>query len=206
MLTPEEFRAEHERAVARANELRPRIVRAQGWDELFLSPAVAKADFQKYLVDGWRFYYIEENPEDPSVLYTVEAHPDGEIHTIRQHGLDTSYQRRLNGDVVQTFYYTDKPPRAELITPRIGNVDHTFTNSDADFPDDMIYTLTEDPTVRYRLAFLVSHLRGKPATQGWEDTMLQNGYMPQRIGYRLIPGYALEELAGLKIQHPQVFS
>lgn len=68
----------------------------------------------------------------------------------------------------------------------------------------MIYTLTDDPKHRTRLAFLVSHLRGKPATQGWEDTMLYNGYVPQKIGYRLIPDYALKELAKLRIQYPQI--
>jgi len=205
MATPEEFRAEHERAIANAYDLRTTLVRAERWDQLFASPEEAQADFQKYLVDGWRFYYIKKD-DDPSVIYTVEPDPEGDLHKIRQNGLDTVYQRRQNGDVAQIFYYPNKPPKVDLITPGIGNIAHSFTNADAEFPEDMIFTLSEDPNTRMRLAFLVSHLKGKPATPGWEDTMLYDGYLPQRIGYRLIPGYALEELAELKAQHPQAFS
>ncbi len=207
MATVEEIRAEHEKALARASELRPRIVRAERWDQLFASPEVAQVDFQRYLVDGWRFYYINEGRDDPPVVYTVEPHPDGNIHRIaRQKGYDTTYQRLPNGDVAQTFYYPDKPPKIDLITPSIGNIDHPFTNVDTYFPNNIIEALSEGPEHSVRLTFLASHLEGKPATQGWENTMLYNGYIPQRIGYRLFPDYALEELAQMRIQHPQIFS
>lgn len=109
MATPEEFLEERAQAFIRAGELRGRIVRADSWDQLFTSPEGALADFQKYLVNAWRFYYIKEKADDPSVQYTVEPHPNGEIHKIRQNGLDTTYQRLPNGDVAQTFFYPDRP-------------------------------------------------------------------------------------------------
>ncbi|MBI2601248.1 hypothetical protein HYW42_04825 [Candidatus Daviesbacteria bacterium] len=205
MTTPEEFRTENEQRIVRAGELRSTIVRAQSWGQLFASSEEAQADLQKNLIDAWRFYYKKD---DPSVKYTVEPHPDGDIHrVIMNKGHDTTYQRLHNGNVVLTFHSPNKPPDVKMIIPSIGNIDHPFAASDVVIPDDdvidSILSGLESITAA-RLTLLFSHLKGKPATQGWEDTMLYNGYLPERIGHRLFPHYAVEELAKLREQFPQI--
>ena len=195
MATLEELRAEHARAETRATELRRGIVRATSWEQLFSTPEEAQADFQRNLVDAWRFYY---GKDDPKVQYTVEPDSDGDIHrVVREIGSDTTYQRLLSGDVVLTIYSPDRPPSVSLITPGVGNIDHRFAEAD-------LISTDWEAFGALRLAMLFSHLGGKPATQGWEDNMLYNGYVPQRIGHRLFPGYALDKLAELREKHPHL--
>ncbi|GEM_PF-4215518 len=207
MTTPEDLRPRPEQA-KRATELRGQIVRASSWGQIFATAEEAELSFRN-LVDEDRFYYRKN---DPRVEYTVEPHPDGDIHrVVRNKGYDTTYQRLLNGDIVFTFYYPDpdKPPRVQLITPNIGNIAHPFTDADVAVPDDKVVDSLleelEDLSLQSETidSFLFSHLKGKPATQSWENTMLHNGYMPQRIGYKLFPGYAIEALARLREEYPQ---
>ncbi len=205
MLTPEEFKARHEAALARVPELRSRVVRAERWDQLFPSPAEAETDFIENLINADRFYYKRD---DPAVEYIVEPNPRGDIHRItRNVSYTTTYQCFLNGDVALTFYYPDKSPSVNRITPSIGNIDHPFTTADVLIPDtEAVDALLRDPSLRenmMRLTLLFSHLRGKPATQGWEETILYTGYLPQRIGYRLFPDYTIEALAKVREEQPK---
>ncbi|MDO8658215.1 MAG: hypothetical protein Q7K55_05730 [Candidatus Levybacteria bacterium] len=207
MATPEEVLARFAQAEIKGAEIRGRIARAERWDQLFATEEEADACF-KNLIDAHRFYY-EKN--DPSVEYSVESHPDGDIHRVVKHkGYDSTYQRLSSGNVTLTFYYPDpgKSPSVNLITPSIGNIAHPFTSADVAIPEeDTLHSLMfDDPDLRDKcinLTFLFSHLKGKPATQGWENIMTDNGYMPQRIGYTLYPGYAIEALAKLRVEHPQ---
>lgn len=206
MTTPEDFLAENNRVEVRAAELRGKIVRAERWEQLFTSPEEAQGDFQRNLVDNWRFYYRKD---DCLAQYSVEPYPEGDIHrVIMDKGHDTTYQRLLNGDVIFTIYSPDKPPSVNLITPGIGNINHSFTNTDVVLPEgDVIEPILKELDSRqdsFHFGFLFTHLKGKPATQDWEDTMLHNGYLPQRIGHRLFPGYALAEVAMLREEYPQL--
>lgn len=205
MLTPENSQEKHEQAEARAKELRSTIVRAKRIEELFASTEEAEADFRTTLVDAHRFYYKKD---DPDVEYVIEAHPDGDIHRVTRNGTHpTTFQRLVNGDVNLIFYYPDKSPSVQLITPEVGNINHPFTRTDVVTPDaEVVDSLLEDLSLEANgisLVLLLSHLRGKPATQGWEDTMLYGGHIPQRIGYRLFPDYALNALAKLRQEYPQ---
>jgi len=40
---------------------------------------------------------------------------------------------------------------------------------------------------RLNLSIMLSKIRGKPATIGWEETMLLNKKLPQRVGFRIYP-------------------
>jgi len=203
MTTPEELLARDAQKEIRATELRGGIVRAERWERLFPSPEEAQADFQRNIVDGWRFYYGNDGP---TAGYVVEPNSEGDIHrVVRGKGHDQTFQRLLNGDVVLTYHSPDKPPKVDLITPGTGNFAHQFTSADVTISDMEIDSLLEDPNLKSGrpAPFLFTHLRGKPATQGWEDTMLYDGYMPQRIGHMLFPGYAIEALAILREEHPQ---
>lgn len=209
MSTPEELLAKLSEKQAKSEGLKERIVRAQSWNQLFATPAAAESDFQGNLVDAWRFYCGEN---DSSVEYTVEANPNGDIHRVtRDRGHTTTYQRLLSGDVIITFYYPDKSPHSDIITPSIGNIAHSFTTADVLVipAEKTILKIINNQDlyeeVRSRigdLTMLHSHLRGKPATEGWEDTILYNGHLPQRIGHRLFPDSALETLAKLKETYP----
>lgn len=197
MTTLEEFSARHAQAEARATELRGKITRAERWDQLFSPSEEAQADFQRNLVDAWRFYY---GKDDPLVQYSVEPNPDGDIHKIIRsdsHSGYSTYQRLLNGDVAISYYTSDKLPEVNLITPAIGNIDHPFVESDIASIDWEVFRALGLP-------LLSSHLKGKPATQDWEDTMLHAGYIPQRIGHKLFPDYALDALVRLREEHPQI--
>lgn len=210
MWIAENPQAEQQKEI-RAAELRGQIVRAQSWGQLFRSPEEAEVDFQTNLVDAWRFYHGKDNPK---VKYTVQPHPNGSIHIV-SYGEEqpTTYQRFLNGDVALTNYSSDTSPHVSLITPNIGNIAHPYTTKDIAIDEDALTTLIDyldeqdnqvDSDVAERLVFISGYMRGKSATQGWENTMLHNGYMPQRIGYRLFPDFALESLIQFKEQYPQL--
>lgn len=211
MTTPEELLASIEASKAQAEQLKTQIVRAQSWDQLFPSPEVAQAEFQR-LVNEHRSYYKEN---DPSVKYTVEPHPAGDIHRVVRHkGHEATYQRLANGDIILIFYSPDNPPHENLITPSIGNINHTFTAADIVIPDqEAVLEIELDKDRRNKVSSKIGsevgslpfYLKGKPATQGWEDTMLYNGFIPQRIGYKLFPNKYLEALTRLKEVCPELF-
>lgn len=214
MATPEELLEKLERARARGEELKTQIVRAERWDQLFATPEEAITDFLEHLVNAHRFYY---GKDDARTEYHVEQNPRGNIHVItRDPGYATTYQRLPNGDVVLVFHYPDKPTSVNHITPSVGNIDHVFTPSDvADIPTEERVLEIINNRVLYReissaigrdFTLFSSHLRGKPATEGWEDTILHNGYLPQRVGYCLFPDYALEAFVKFKATSPHLLS
>lgn len=205
MPTPEELKAIFAQEEAKSQELREKIVRAQNWSQLFSNPKAAQVDFKTNLVDAHRFYYKKD---DHNVVYTVEPNPDGDIHRVSNSpGYDSTYQRLSNGDIRITHYFPDKPADIDLITPDIGNIDHPYTNQDlVRIDEDALMGLKCDVMTFSRLTVLSSYLRGKPATHGWEDTMLRIGFLPQRIGHRLFPHSSLEELNQLRKQYPQLIA
>lgn len=196
MTRPEEPRAGVIQTEVTPQELRGRIVRAQSWNQLFPTDEAAQVDFKTSLVDDYRFYYIKD---DPTVVYIVESNPDGDIHrVIRNKGYDKTFQRLTGGDIRIVSYNPHRPESVDLITPNIGNIDHPYTQGD-------IVTLNEE-MLSDSDALISSWLKGKPATQGWEDTMLHNGHLPQRIGHRLFPHTALERLNQIKERSPQLIA
>lgn len=46
---------------------------------------------------------------------------------------------------------------------------------------------SSDSEERSVLATLLFYIRGKPATIGWEEIMLENDKLPQRVGYKVYP-------------------
>lgn len=215
MITPEEPQGDirrHEVAIARAEKLKAQIVRAERWDQLFPNSEEAEADFLEYLINDHRFYY---GKNDSRTEYHIEPDSEGDIHSItRDKGYTTTYQRLASGDVILVLHYPDKPPSVKHITPNIGNIAHPFTRQDVLFQptEEIVLRVTRNrelykeisSAVGVDFTLLSSRLRGKPATQGWEDTMLSNGHIPQRIGFSLFPNYALEGLKKLKGTYPHL--
>lgn len=196
MATPEGLRKS-----LKTKQLETRIVRAESWRQLLPTEEVAQKDFRTNLVDAYRFYYGKDNPK---VIYVVESDSDGDIHRVtRDKGYDTTYQRLQNGNVRIVSYFPHKPESVALITPGIGNIDHPYTQR------DLITIIDESGLAAIRSerdALIVSWLKGKPATQGWEDTMLRSGHLPQRIGHRLFPHTALDRLNHIKKRYPQLIA
>lgn len=52
---------------------------------------------------------------------------------------------------------------------------------------------------------LLFYLKGKPATEAWEETFLNNGHLPQRVGHRIFPSFVLEAQAKLLQKFPEQF-
>lgn len=212
MASPEELRKQIEEMVRRADELRGRIVRAEHWGQIFATPEEAEADFIDNIVNVDRFYYGKNKR---ALRYEKEPHLDGFIHrVIIDEGYETTYQRLASGEVILISYYPDKPITIHYITPGIGNIAHPFTIADTVIPnrramgvfiedEDRVRDISE--TIGTDLEILPFFLKGKPATTGWEESMLRSGYLPQRIGYRLFPHFALEAHVKLKEIHPQLF-
>lgn len=215
MVSPEELKKQIEEMVKRADELRGRIVRAEHWSQIFATPEEAEADFIENLIDAWRFYYGKNKLP---LRYEIEPHPDGSIHRVIMNegneGYETTYQRLAGGDVILISYYPDKPFTIHYITPSIGNIAHPFTIADTVIPNRRAMdVLIEDEdraestseAIGTDLEILPVYLKGKPATTSWEESMLRSGDLPQRIGYRLFPHFALEAHVKLKEIHPQLF-
>lgn len=193
-------------------ELRGKIVRAKSWNQLFTTPEEAEADFMEHLVGAARSEY-EKNGTLRE--YRIESHPDGEIHVfVRTYeGRYSTYQRLASGDVVLTFHYPDKAPSVNLISPSIGNIDHPFNLSNISGPNPSVLTnLVRDQEKLAMIKDVIgtipfgfgSILRGKPAIQRWEDAMLNNGNLPQRIGCRIFHQSILEFQTRFAAVYPQL--
>lgn len=192
-------------------KLRGQIIRAERWDQLFATPEEAEADFLSGLVGESRRYF-EENRAP--YQYRIEPNPDGDVHVVERYpGDDTRFQRLANGDVIMTFNDPEKGPRPNLITPSAGNIAHPYTFTNTIKPDlQVILDLIPNKEKTAEIEEAVGadpmsfsfYLDGKPATQGWEEVMLGNGYLPQRIGHRLYPDFALAAQVKFAAAYPEL--
>ena len=202
MRSPEEQTAYWDTLKARGQELKGKIVRAESWGQLFASPEEAQADFLARVVEDFR----EEYADNSSLrIYTVAPDPDGDVHrfdrTSAVGGGFTTVQRFTDGDVVIAFNRPGNLPSVSKIVPGAGNIAHDFTVADTLQPHHpTVFKLIGDKqeyaaavqVIGADLTHLSQYLRGKPAVMGWEETMLDNGHFPQRIGHRIYPSFVLE--------------
>lgn len=205
--------AELERRAALGEELRARMVKAESWDQLFQTPEEAKADFLKCIIRAHQ-RYLEENRTLQQ--YTVESHPDGDIHIFGRQGHHQSrYQRLRSGDVVLEFHSPGKGVNRDLITANVGNIDHPYTDANTIVPDtqvimeiDRTLGTPEYDAVKTTIGTdpfnLLVYLAGKPATAAWERIMLGNGHLPQRIGHLIIPNFVLEAQVKFASAYPDL--
>lgn len=194
-------------------ELRGKIVRASSWSQLFATPAEAEADYLREIVEESR-----KAQESINMLqeYRVDADPNGDIHSVtRKDGHNTRMQRLPNGDVVLEFSNPNDPTHRNLITAAVGNIDHPFSVANTVGPDvKTVINLNqgigtpEYEEMRARIGIdpmtFIPYLRGKPAITAWEDIMLENGHLPQRIGHRIFPHFVLEAQAKFAAAYPHL--
>lgn len=190
-------------------ELRGRIVRATSWRELFSSEEQEMADFIDNLVGAARAEY-EGNHSLRE--YRIEHLPEGDLHVFERTtpGLSSTYQKlKSDGNVIITFNHPDGSSNSGIVTPDVGNVAHNFTTANTVLPDRKLLEGFSDKELQAvtgtDLMALTFYIKGKPATKGWEETMLYNDYLPQRIGHRIFPSFVLEAQSCLQQAYPRFF-
>jgi len=190
-------------------ELRRRITRAISWRELFPSRKQEKADFIDNLVGTAKAEY-----EGNQTLreYRVEHLSEGDLHILERTtpGSNSTFQKlRSNGNVVMIFNLPNGLSRSYIVTPDVGNVDHNFTVANTVLPDREILKGFNDKELQAvtgtYLSTLIFYIKGKPAVKGWEEVMLYNDHLPQRIGHRIFPNFVLEAQSRLLQAYPQYF-
>lgn len=206
--------AEMVRREAMGKELRSKIVRAQTWKQLFSTPEEAETDFLVNIVGKSRKEF-----EDNHTLqkYRVDLCPQGNIHVfVRTNNIgSSSYQRLQDGDVIIESHDPEESIHRDIITATVGNINHPFTIVNTVRPDlQVILDLIQQigtPTYEKMKATIgtdpisfVTYLNGKPATRGWEDLLLSNGNMPQRIGHRIFPHFVLEAQVKFATTYPHL--
>lgn len=190
-------------------ELRSKIVRAANWRELFPSREQEMADFVENLVGAAKAEYKSNGSLRQ---HRVEQLPEGDLHVFERttNGLSSTYQKlESSGNVVITFNHPDGSSNSDIVTPDVGNVAHEFTAANTVLPDREFLEQLGDEKLQAvagtHLMALTFYIKGKPATKGWEETMLYNGHLPQRIGHRVFPNFVLEAQSRLQQAYPQVF-
>lgn len=194
---------------AKMAELRKQIVRAESWNQLFKSPEEERVDYEEHLVGG----ALAEYKGNGSLKeHRVEPNTEGDIHVLERtdKGSYSTYQK-LNGsrDVIITFNHADKEPHRVIVACGVGNISHPFTRANTVVPSSEVLRQIGDEEIQRitgtHIMALGSNSKGKPATEGWEETMLYYGHLPQRIGHRIFPTFVLEAQAKLMVAYPQLF-
>jgi hypothetical protein len=164
------------------------LVRASSWQEIFQSPQDADKQYEEYL-DRQRDEYSQNN-EQFEESRSVDIGKNTDITVFkRNNGNQTTVQRLTNGNVVLSFADDNKVHNTEII-PEVGNIDHDWSNEkiqDMQASLKLRYKYEPDIKKRGQLVMVSTYIKGKPATQGWENLMLEHGNIPQRVGYRIFP-------------------
>ena len=208
----EQTQAYLDKRKAVAEELRKKIAHAGTWSQIFSSPEKAQTDFIERIVGDFKDEYAANGSLKG---YFIEENPDGDIHRFDrfEKGHFATAQRLVGGDVIMTFNSSGEKPSIDRIIPGSGNIDHSFTLADTISPSmSVIFDLIKDPemvseigrTIGADVVSLFAYLRGKPATIGWENVMLENGKLPQRIGHRIYPSFALEAQRKIRGFYPHL--
>jgi hypothetical protein len=188
--------------------LRRQIVRASSWRQLFPSRQAEMQDFIDHIVGAVKAEY-ESNHS--LVGYWVEKSPKGAIHFLEHTdgGRFTTFQKLASGDVVINFNTADGLTHTDVVTPSVGNINHTYTIAQTILPDSSFFKRLDLDTFEditgTSLYSVKIYRKGKPATQAWEDMMLFNSHVPQRIGHRVYPAFVLEAISNLQRAYPQEF-
>lgn len=196
-------------AEAKMAELKKQIVRADNWDQLFASPEEERVDYEEHLVGG----ALAEYKGNSSLKeHRVEPNPEGDIHVLEKtdKGSYSTYQKlNENRDVIITFNNPNEEPHRAVVTCGVGNISHPFTRANTFVPSSKILKQIGDEEIQRitgtNILALGFYSKGKPATEGWEETMLYNGHLPQRIGHRIFPDFVLKAQAKLMVARPQLF-
>lgn len=164
------------------------LSRFKSWEEIFPDPAEADRQYSA-LVAGLRAEYsgsrtlleerVEVNPKTGLPATVFE----------KTFGGYTRIERLPSGDVRYEF---NQPRTVHLqkVVPLVGNKDHDWTYDEiVGLQAQVALALAEssDPNEGSNLATMLSYLEGKPACVEWEETMLENMKLPQRVGFMIYP-------------------
>lgn len=162
------------------------LARFNSWEEIFPDPAEADRQYLDLLVELRAEYSgnqtllrerVEVNPQTSSAATVFERTTGGFSRIERLPGGNVRYEHKHFGEV-----------HIAEVVPQVGNKDHDLTfDGIIGLQAQVAAALTEssDPKEGLILAILLSKIEGKPATAGWEETMLRNKKFPQRVGFRI---------------------
>jgi hypothetical protein len=165
------------------------IERFTSWEEIFPDPTEQERQFQAYLEKMRKDYHVGSSRVKEIV--TVEEGTGFTTITFEEpSGTSYSSVQRLGIGDIKLVYADPERNREELITPEAGNKSHDWTFDGIKLMHQTVKSLIRS---KPHLVLMETHLRGKPATMGWEETFIHNKHFPQRVGYMLYPDQSLRE-------------
>lgn len=163
------------------------IERFRSWDEIFPNRDEANRQYSEFLNSMMTGY------DSKKTIRRTQVDPKTGLSftTFEGNGVNTSVWRLENGNVRINF----SPDSDIVVTPEVGNKTHDWTYNQLNSMREHIKELGKSAGViaRTRLVFLGIYLAGKPAAMSWEEIMVYNQRLPQRIGYRIYPADSLED-------------
>lgn len=166
------------------------ITRFQGWGELFSNQESADQQYKDLLADMRGEYTGNGTLANERTEIDPEFGVESTIFEKTHSGRASKVLRLQNGNVQISFERKGGVFTPVEIKPNVGNRNH---NWDIDQIREMqlgirkLIDNAQEIEAQHDLTTLFFYLKGKPATEGWEETMLFNERFPQRIGYKIYP-------------------
>lgn len=162
--------------------------RFKSWEEIFPDPAEADRQFLGLLAE----LRSEYSSNQILLREKVEVNPQTGLATTifeKTFGGYARIERLPGGNVRYEFNHSGEVHIDEVI-PQAGNKDHDWTLEQiVGLQAQVALAMAESPDSgdRFNLSFMLSKIQGKPATVRWEETMLENKKLPQRVGFKIYP-------------------
>lgn len=162
--------------------------RFNSWEEIFPDPAEANRQYLALIAE----LRTEYAGNQTLLRERVEVNPQtGAEVTIfeKTFGGHARIERLDNGNVKYEFAYPDQVNTQEVV-PQAGNRNHDWTfDGIVGLQAQVAAALAEspDPEEGLILATMLFYIEGKPAVPEWEEIMLENKKLPQRVGYKIYP-------------------
>lgn len=181
-------------------KIKTQITRFKSWEDIFRNPDDRDRHFEDF-VDSIRNEYKKNNTLRREEVMPVSE--DDETTTIvltrTMTGRKTGISRLQNGNVVVKFIGLDSQ-NVEEIKPEVGNRNHNWKHDQVQSMRKRLIEMARKCKVieeKYILETTAFYLKGKPASQNWEDTFIYNMFVPQRIGYKIYPEQLLRKAKDL---------
>lgn len=160
------------------------------WEEIFSDPAEADRQYLGLLAELRNEYSTNETLRQEKVeINSQTGLPATVFERTLKGGYTTRVERLPGGNVRYEFTHPGVRHIQEVI-PEVGNKNHGWNYDQiTGLQAQVVAAIAEspDPKEGLNLAIMLSYLRGKPVCVEWEETMLKNSKLPQRVGFKIYP-------------------
>lgn len=164
------------------------LARFKNWEEIFPDPAEADRQYLGLLAE----LRDEYSSNQTLSIEKVEINPQTGLPATIFEKTFGGYARieRLPGGNVRYEFNNSREVHIAEVVPQVGNKDHGETITEiVGLQAQVASAIVEssDPDDRLDLDLMLFYIKGKPAIAEWEEYMLNNHKLPQRVGFKIYP-------------------